>query len=103
MCADETTCRVLELLTADQRRTVEPDVDTPFSDVEDAVQRLLPYHIFQLPGQFVGKGKRKATEAEIIRNEISGVHVSPPLWPHFPTEELNGNPFIRNSLCYRMS
>ena len=44
-----------------------PDVDTPFVDGVDVVQRLLPYHVFQLPHQDNAagaklKGKGKASD-----------------------------------------
>ena len=58
---------------------LQPDTETPFVDAEDAVRRLLPYHIFQhskedlytLTGR---KGKRKATEEDLLREEIAGSH-----------------------------
>jgi hypothetical protein len=48
-----------------------PDVDTPFIDGVDVVQRLLPYHVFQLPrGDFDAsrkqKGKSKATDPTLL-------------------------------------
>ncbi|KAI0036953.1 hypothetical protein K488DRAFT_81694 [Vararia minispora EC-137] len=69
--ASQAFTRAIELLTADQAAAVSPDVDTAFSSVEDAVKRLLPYHIFQLPDKGSGKGKRKATEVELIREELA--------------------------------
>jgi hypothetical protein len=45
-----------------------PDVDTPFTDTEDVIQRLLPYHVLQQPAKDLreviadpsGKGKARA-------------------------------------------
>jgi len=68
-------------LTADHISALFPDVDTGFRDVEDAVDRLLPYHVFQHPRDDLlkagKKGKRKATETEILQNELAGAHRSP--------------------------
>jgi hypothetical protein len=57
-----------------------PDVDTPFQDTLDAVRRLLPYHVFQTPANDLrsvitdscGKGKAKATEQDLLKEEIAG-------------------------------
>lgn len=49
-----------------------PDTDSPFETVEDAVNRLLPYHVFQHPKEDTGKGKRKATEEDLLKEEIKG-------------------------------
>lgn len=54
-------------------------MDTPFTDVPDVVNRLLPYHVFQQPDEDLGsllnrtrsKGKEKARHHE-IRQEIEG-------------------------------
>ena len=56
---------------ADQRAAVEPDYETPFADAHDVVKRLLPYHIFQLPIE-EGKGKGRASEADLAREELAG-------------------------------
>ena len=45
-----------------------PDVDTPFTGMEDVVRRLLPYHVLQQPAKDLreiildpsGKGKARA-------------------------------------------
>lgn len=45
-----------------------PDADTPFTDTEDVIQRLLPYHVLQQPAKDLqavivdpsGKGKARA-------------------------------------------
>lgn len=45
-----------------------PDVDTPFTDTEDVIRRLLPYHVLQQPAKDLreviadpsGKGKARA-------------------------------------------
>lgn len=62
---------------ADQIAALQPDTETPFSDAADAVRRLLPYHIFKHPEEDLRKltgrkGKRKATEEDLIREEIAG-------------------------------
>ncbi|KAI0316027.1 hypothetical protein OF83DRAFT_1129006 [Amylostereum chailletii] len=62
---------VMASLTADQKATLFPDVDSPFSGTEDVVKRLLPYHIFQIPKEDMGKGKAKATEEDLIREELA--------------------------------
>lgn len=67
--------RVASRLTADHISALFPDVDSPFRDMEDIVDRLLPYHVFQHPEEDLlkaGKGKRKATETEILRSEVAG-------------------------------
>lgn len=61
----------------DQLGALYPDADTPFEDEVDAVKRLLPYHIYQNPKLDLdemrgSKGKSKATDIDIIRDEISG-------------------------------
>lgn len=55
-----------------------PDVDTPFEDQVDVVNRLLPYHIFQYPKHDLDiargtKGKAKATEIDYLKEEIAGI------------------------------
>lgn len=55
--------------------TLLPDIDSPFESAEDAVNRLLPYHIFQHPKEDTGKGKRKATEADLLKEEIKGASI----------------------------
>ena len=62
----------MSALTADQAAVLFPDVDTPFKDVADVVRSLLPYHIFQLPREDMGKGKKKATEADLLRQALAG-------------------------------
>ncbi|KZV70701.1 hypothetical protein PENSPDRAFT_651285 [Peniophora sp. CONT] len=62
--------RAVAALVADQRAAVEPDTETPFADAHDAVKRLLPYHIFQLPVED-GKGKGRASEADLAREELA--------------------------------
>lgn len=68
-------------MTADHISALFPDVETPFRDVEDAVDRLLPYHVFQHPRDDLlkagKKGKRKATETEILQSELAGAHPFP--------------------------
>ena len=70
--------RVASRLTADHISALFPDVDSPFRDIEDVVDRLLPYHVFQHPREDLlkaGKGKQKATETEILRSEVAGTPV----------------------------
>lgn len=65
-------------LAADHAAVLHPDVDTPFMDVQDAMNRLLPYHIFQQPKNDLewvingGKGKQKAAPEA----ELSGIDTS---------------------------
>ena len=71
-------------LAEDQRAALFPDTDTPFEDEFDVVKRLLPFHIFQQPKEDLEtllrhghlnhskKGKRKATEEDLLREEIAG-------------------------------
>ncbi|KAI9507431.1 hypothetical protein F5148DRAFT_981427 [Russula earlei] len=71
---EKSFCRVSASLTADHFSVLFPDVDTPFRDIEDVVGRLLPYHVFQHPREDLlksGKGKRKATETEILQSELA--------------------------------
>src|SRR5579863_8564943 len=80
-------------LTADHISVLFPDVDTPFRDVEDVVDRLLPYHVFQHPREDLpkaGKGKRKATEEEILQNELAGA----------PCSSLAGGCCLAHPRCY---
>ncbi|KAL4268918.1 GLTSCR protein conserved domain-containing protein [Pleurotus pulmonarius] len=62
----ETKERFAARLAADHAAVLHPDVDTPFMDVQDAMSRLLPYHIFLQPKNDLewvingGKGKQKA-------------------------------------------
>lgn len=72
-------CRVCSRLAEDQLLTLQPDVDTPFRDAADVVKRLLPYHIYQHPFEDLApllhpskKGKMKATEEDLLREEIAG-------------------------------
>lgn len=76
------SCRIAERIAADQTAALQPDAETPFVDAEDAVRRLLPYHIFQHPKEDLlaptgRKGKRKATEEDLLREEIAGSHRLP--------------------------
>jgi hypothetical protein len=54
---------------------LQSDVDTPFVDHGDVVQRLLPYHIYQQPRDDLEllkgrKGKQKATDEDLkVHNE----------------------------------
>ncbi|GLB37476.1 putative conserved region of unknown function on GLTSCR protein [Lyophyllum shimeji] len=70
-----TSARMVSRLASDHALALYPDVDAPFRDTVDVVNRLLPYHVFQHPKEDLddlikgGKGKRKATE-EDIKKEI---------------------------------
>lgn len=68
-------------LETDQILALYPDADTPFEDEIDVVNRLLPYHVFQNPGQDLNslrglKGKTKMTEEDVLKEEIRGVQNS---------------------------
>lgn len=72
-------CRVAQRIAEDQLAVLQPDVETPFADAADVVRRLLPYHVFQHPAEDLHtlsgrKGKRKATEEDLLREEIAGSH-----------------------------
>ncbi|WP_159075517.1 hypothetical protein [Mycobacterium tuberculosis] len=78
-------CRIAARLAEDQRAALFPDVDEPFEDEFDVVKRLLPFHVFQQPKEDLDvllqcgslrtslKGKRKATEEDLLREEIAGM------------------------------
>ena len=75
---EKNPCRVASRLTTDHISVLFPDVDSPFRDLEDVVDRLLPYHVYQHPRDDllkVGKGKQKATETDILRSELEGAPV----------------------------
>lgn len=69
--------RVKARLAADHAAVLNPTVDTPFSDIDDVVARLLPYHVFQQPKEDLeyltdtGKGKRKAAATD-LETEVKG-------------------------------
>ena len=71
--------RIATRLASDHAAVLHPDVETPFVDAADVVRRLLPYHVYQHPLEDLlsitqphGKGKRKATEEDLLREEIAG-------------------------------
>ena len=73
------TRSIANRLAADHTAVLHPDVDNPFTSAADAVERLLPYHIYQHPLEDLfafahpnRKGKRKATEEDLLREEIKG-------------------------------
>ncbi|CCM01109.1 uncharacterized protein FIBRA_03157 [Fibroporia radiculosa] len=85
----QTAARVAERLAADHDSVLYPDVDAPFADAADVVKRLLPYHVFQHPQEDLAgltsqrvfpsrKGKRKATEEDLLREDIAGAPTFPP-------------------------
>lgn len=64
-------------MASDHLMALYPDLDSPFQDERDAVNRLLPFHVFQIPkleasGLGIGKGKGKAVEPE-LRNALEGM------------------------------
>lgn len=70
-------------LSADHAAVLHPDIDRPFTSAADAVERLLPYHIYQHPLEDLfafthpnRKGKRKASAEDLIREEIKGASVA---------------------------
>lgn len=77
--------RFASRLAEDQCAALAPDTETPFADQVDVVTRLLPYHVFQQPREDLDavlqsgsiypsrKGKRKATEEDLLREEIAGM------------------------------
>ncbi|KAF9227394.1 hypothetical protein BS17DRAFT_775410 [Gyrodon lividus] len=70
-------------LAADHAAVLRPDVDTPFMDAADVVNRLLPYHVFQQPDEDMKslltrqrcKGKEKAEHDE-IREEFKETRIA---------------------------
>ncbi|EJF65400.1 hypothetical protein DICSQDRAFT_99206 [Dichomitus squalens LYAD-421 SS1] len=88
----ETAARFASKLAEDHRAVLAPDVDEPFVDEVDVVKRLLPYHVFQLPKEDLDvllqgggpysscKGKRKATEEDILREEIADTKFAIECW-----------------------
>lgn len=70
-------CRFSARLALDHAAVLQPDVDAPFTDQVDALQRLLPYHIYCQPHEDLEllkgrKGKQKATDAD-LKAEIEGI------------------------------
>lgn len=62
--------RVNARLAQDHAAVINPNTETPFSDAADVLDRLLPYHVFQQPGEDLDrKGKRKADD---VATEIEG-------------------------------
>ncbi|EMD37382.1 hypothetical protein CERSUDRAFT_94394 [Gelatoporia subvermispora B] len=88
----QTATRFAARLSQDHTAVLQPDVDLPFVDAEDAVKRLLPYHVFQQPKDDLRthldsfstsatrKGKRKATEEELLREEIAETKLALECW-----------------------
>ena len=76
--------RVASRLAEDHSLILQPDVDDPFTDIQDLIRRLLPYHVFQIPKEDLDamihrpllsstKGKSKGTEADYVREDIAGM------------------------------
>ncbi|KAI0819987.1 hypothetical protein BC628DRAFT_1331428 [Trametes gibbosa] len=88
----QSALRVASSLAEDQRAALFPDTETPFVDEVDVVKRLLPYHIFQQPKEDLDavlrsgsvrpsrKGKRKATEEDLLRDEIADTKFALECW-----------------------
>ncbi|PIL36103.1 hypothetical protein GSI_01763 [Ganoderma sinense ZZ0214-1] len=88
----QTAARIASRLAEDHRAALFPDVDEPFVDELDVVRRLLPYHVFQLPREDLEgllqngtvltsrKGKRKATEEDLLREEIADTKFAIECW-----------------------
>ncbi|KAF8630642.1 hypothetical protein AX15_002793 [Amanita polypyramis BW_CC] len=72
----QTSARFASRLASDHAAVLKPNVDSPFVDCMDVVNRLLPYHVFHQPQEDLititrsGKGKGKATEND-IKTEIA--------------------------------
>ena len=69
--------RIALSLEADRIQVLYPDVDTPFEDELDAVNRLLPYHILQQPKEdleVITNPKGKSKMAEEIQGYTIVVH-----------------------------
>ncbi|KAJ3775074.1 hypothetical protein FB446DRAFT_726698 [Lentinula raphanica] len=68
----ETRARFTSRLATDHAAVLNPDVETPFVDTLDVVNRLLPYHVFSQPQEDLPplhhdrKGKTRASEIEEI-------------------------------------
>ncbi|KAI0267138.1 hypothetical protein BC834DRAFT_969159 [Gloeopeniophorella convolvens] len=72
--ATRVSSKVSARLISDHLSVLLPDVETPFRDTGDVVDRLLPYHVFQHPMEDLlkaGKGKARATETEILQSELA--------------------------------
>jgi hypothetical protein len=57
--------RCIDSLLADHRAVTSPDYHTPFTSIKDAMDRLLPYHIYQYP-----KGDLDANKIPLERQGI---------------------------------
>ena len=76
--------RVAQNLAFDQLMTAYPEVDEPFEDKRDVLNRLLSYHIYQHPRQELdalrgSKGKGKVTELDLLKEETEGMLLILPL------------------------
>lgn len=80
-------CRVFLALAHDQLKTLHPDVSA-FKDHEDVLERLLPYHLWQIPDDDLhgpltapsrkGKGRARDWEEETEEEERAGPSCPPP-------------------------
>ncbi|KAK9767421.1 hypothetical protein K7432_002820 [Basidiobolus ranarum] len=63
--------RFNEVIASDQHATNQPNYTTPFASLEDAVTRLLPYHIYQYPDSDLSNNdKMSKTEAGAIAIQL---------------------------------
>jgi putative heme iron utilization protein len=73
----ETSARVASRIAADHSAVLNPDVEKPFTDAIDAVNRLLPYHVFLQPKEDLApllcnrKGKTKVTDFQEVEGDTS--------------------------------
>ncbi|EGN99881.1 hypothetical protein SERLA73DRAFT_106745 [Serpula lacrymans var. lacrymans S7.3] len=78
----DTAGRFATCLEADHISVLYPDVDSPFVDAADVVDRLLPYHILQQPKDdlvaILRNGKRKGKEKATsdLRDRITETRLS---------------------------
>ncbi|EPT05038.1 hypothetical protein FOMPIDRAFT_1112440 [Fomitopsis schrenkii] len=87
----QTAIRFASRLTDDHSAVLYPDVEEPFTDVQDVIRRLLPYHVFQIPKEDLtamidrplfssAKGKSKATEADYVCEDIAETKFAIQCW-----------------------
>ena len=72
-----TQARVAQRLADDHARCLQPDVKTPFRSARDVVDRLLPYHVWQVPERDL----LQAADAKIVPRDAW--HAEPCAW-HAP-------------------
>ncbi|KAL0139472.1 hypothetical protein V8B55DRAFT_1524418 [Mucor lusitanicus] len=62
--------RCVESLLADHRSVTFPDYEKPFTSVQDAMKRLMPYHIYQYP-----KGDLDANKIPLERQDHTMIEI----------------------------